>query len=232
MIEAQSLTRRHGAVTAVNRVSFHIESRGIVGLLGNSGAGKTTLMQMLSGYLEPTAGQLSVTGRDEIHGGSTTGYLPQGLSPYPDMTVAGFLDFMAACKRIAPALRTMAMHEALLSTHLNDWALAPIRSLDPCPRQRVGIAQALLGAPRLLLLDAPGAGLDPEETHRLHQLIRRLGRRATVIFTTSSVEEADTLCDRVLILDKGRLVADTPRGNRAGDLAAQYRAALGGESGA
>ncbi|GAB3292406.1 ABC transporter ATP-binding protein [Parahaliea aestuarii] len=210
MIEAQSLTRRYGATTAVNRISFRIEHNGIVGLLGHNGAGKSTVMKMLSGYLEPTAGLLTMDGRDyalsyrEVQ--RSLGYLPEALPLYPDMLVVDYLDYVATCKGLPR--RREAVREALLATDLGSRALARINTLSRGMKQRVGVAQAVLGKPRLLILDEPGNGLDPEQNQHMRDLIRRLARRATVILSTHILQEVDALCERVLIMDRGLLALD------------------------
>lgn len=212
MIEAQSLTRRYGAVTAVNRVSFRIGDNGVVGLLGHNGAGKTTIMKMLSGYLEPTAGSLRVADHDYADGCRAVqrflGYLPENLPLYPDMLVADYLDYVATCKGIHRRQRPRAIREAMLATDIAGRMLDPVRTLSRGLRQRVGVAQAVLGSPRLLILDEPTNGLDPEQTGHMRELVRRLARRATVLLSTHIMQEVDAVCDRVLILHRGRLALD------------------------
>ncbi|MFV0278513.1 MAG: ABC transporter ATP-binding protein [Parahaliea sp.] len=212
MIKAESLTRRYGRVTAVRQVSFHIEGNGVVGLLGHNGAGKSTLMKMLSGYLEPTAGRLQVSGYDYADGcrptQRTLGYLPEDLPLYPDMLVADYLDYVAICKGIVRAQRSAALREALAATSLEARALERINRLSRGLRQRVAVAQAILGKPRLLILDEPGNGLDPLQTQQMRELISYLARRATVILSTHILQEVEALCERVLIMDSGHLVLD------------------------
>jgi len=212
MIEAQSLTRRYGAVTAVNRVSFQIDQNKIVGLLGHNGAGKTTIMKMLSGYLEPTAGSLHVAGNDYAGGcrevQKILGYLPENLPVYPDMMVVDYLDYVATCKGINRRERPRSLREAMLATGIGERMLQPINTLSRGLRQRVGVAQAILGSPRLLILDEPTNGLDPEQTQHMRALIKRLARRATVLLSTHIMQEVDAVCDRVLILHQGQLALD------------------------
>ncbi|TXS93989.1 ABC transporter ATP-binding protein [Parahaliea maris] len=212
MIEAQSLTRRYGNTTAVNRVSFRVEHNGIIGLLGHNGAGKTTVMKMLSGYLEPTAGSLVVAGHDYAGGcravQRTLGYLPEDPPVYPDMMVADYLDYVATCKGIAREERSRAVRDALLATELGTRALDRIDTLSRGLKQRVGVAQAILGNPRLLILDEPGNGLDPEQNRHMRELIQRLARRATVILSTHILQEVEALCERVLIMHEGRIALD------------------------
>jgi ABC-2 type transport system ATP-binding protein len=212
MIEVQSLTRRYGKTVAVENVSFQIGNHEIVGLLGHNGAGKTTVMRMLSGYLEPTSGSIHVNGLELASDARVIqqqlGYLPENLPVYPDMMVADYLEYAATLKGIGKAERYRAVREALLSTDLAARALDPINTLSRGLRQRVGVAQAILGRPRLLILDEPTNGLDPNQTEHMRQLIRRLARRATVILSTHIMQEVDAVCDRVLVLRQGLLALD------------------------
>ena len=212
MIEVQSLTRRYGKNLAVDGVSFTIGSGEIVGLLGHNGAGKTTIMRMLSGYLEPSGGSIDIDGAalatnaHQIQ--QQLGYLPENLPVYPDMMVADYLEYAATLKGVASTDRYQQMREAISATALEERALDPINTLSRGLRQRVGVAQALLGRPRLLILDEPGNGLDPEQTEHMRALIRKLARRATVILSTHIMQEVDAICDRVLMLRQGKLVLD------------------------
>jgi len=212
MIEVQSLTRRYGKNLAVDGVSFTIGSGEIVGLLGHNGAGKTTIMRMLSGYLEPSGGSIDIDGAalatnaHQIQ--QQLGYLPENLPVYPDMMVADYLEYAATLKGVAAKDRYQQMREAISATALEERALDPINTLSRGLRQRVGVAQALLGRPRLLILDEPSNGLDPEQTEHMRTLIRKLARRATVILSTHIMQEVDAICDRVLMLRQGKLVLD------------------------
>jgi len=212
MIEVHSLTRSYGKNLAVDGVSFTIGSGEIVGLLGHNGAGKTTIMRMLSGYLEPSGGSIDIDGvalatnAHQIQ--QQLGYLPENLPVYPDMMVADYLEYAATLKGVAATDRYQQMREAISATALEERALDPINTLSRGLRQRVGVAQALLGRPRLLILDEPGNGLDPEQTEHMRTLIRKLARRATVILSTHIMQEVDAICDRVLMLRQGKLVLD------------------------
>jgi ABC-2 type transport system ATP-binding protein len=212
MIDVRSVTRRFVSHAAVDDVSFHIGEREIVGLLGHNGAGKTTLMRMLSGYLEASAGSLTVGGADLETAAPQMqrqlGYLPEHLPVYPDMRVADYLDYAAALKHIPRAGRPAAIRRALQLTDLIGRHGDSIGTLSRGLRQRVGVAQALLGAPRLLILDEPTNGLDPGQTAQMRQLIRSLAREATVILSTHIMQEVEAVCERVLVLDTGRLVLD------------------------
>ena len=212
MIDVQSLTRHYGKTAAVDRVSFHIGHNEIVGLLGHNGAGKTTIMRMLSGYLEPTAGNIIIGGVNlATHARiiqQQLGYLPENPPVYPEMMVADYLDYAATLKGIPKNERYQAVRETLLATELTQRALDPVNTLSRGFRQRVGVAQAILGKPRLLILDEPTNGLDPRQTEHMRRLIKRLAKRATVILSTHIMQEVDAICDRVLILRNGQLALD------------------------
>ncbi len=212
MIEASHLTRQFGRTTAVSNVSFNIGRNEVVGLLGPNGAGKTTIMRMLSGYLEPTTGVVRVNGEDLGQNAydlqRQLGYLPENLPVYPDMMVADYLDYVAAIKGIAPAERLRAVKEALHATDLLEQSLLPIARLSRGMKQRVGVAQAILGRPRLLILDEPTNGLDPRQTEQMRRLIGQLSRRATIILSTHIMQEVEAVCERVLILRNGQLAVD------------------------
>jgi ABC-2 type transport system ATP-binding protein len=212
MIEVQSLSRHYGRTAAVEDVSFTIGNHEIVGLLGHNGAGKTTIMRMLSGYLEPTAGSIVIDGMNLANDARSVqqhlGYLPENLPVYPEMLVADYLDYVATLKGIPAPKRMAAVRAALLATDLVERALDPINILSRGFRQRVGVAQAILGQPRLLILDEPTNGLDPHQTEHMRQLIRRLARHTTIILSTHIMQEVDAICDRVLMLRNGRLALD------------------------
>jgi ABC-2 type transport system ATP-binding protein len=212
MIEVQSLTRHYGKNAAVEDVSFNIGNHEIVGLLGHNGAGKTTILRMLSGYLEPTAGSIIIDGVSLANNARRVqqqlGYLPENLPVYPEMMVADYLDYVATLKGIPALERPGAVRAALLATDLTERALDPINILSRGFRQRVGVAQAILGQPRLLILDEPTNGLDPNQTEHMRQLIKQLARRTTIILSTHIMQEVDAVCDRVLMLRNGRLALD------------------------
>ncbi len=209
MIEVQSLTRHFGKTVAVEDVSFTIGDNEVVGLLGHNGAGKTTIMKMLSGYLEPSDGSININGVDLARNAQavqqTLGYLPENLPVYPQMIVADYLDYIATLKGITASQRPGEIRGALAATDLTERALDTISVLSRGFRQRVGVAQALLGNPRLLILDEPTNGLDPNQTEHMRRLIRRLARRTTIILSTHILQEVEALCDRVLMLRNGQL---------------------------
>ncbi len=212
MIEVHSLTRRYGKIAAVSDVSFHIGKNEIVGLLGHNGAGKTTIMRMLSGYLEPSSGTINIGGVDLGSNAHRVqrelGYLPESLPIYPDMMVADYLHYAATLKGIDAAQIYPAVRQAIIATDLGKRALDRVATLSRGQRQRVGVAQAILGRPRLLILDEPTNGLDPHQTEHMRQLIQRLARQATVILSTHIMQEVDAICDRVLVLRQGKLALD------------------------
>lgn len=209
MIEADQLTRRYGDFLAVNNVSFSISQGEIVGLLGHNGAGKTTIMKMLTGYLEPSAGTVRVDGVDLVDDPKTVqmrlGYLPENLPLYPELSVADYLDYAA---RIRGVDGPGAVRRAIEATELTSKALAPIATLSRGFKQRVGVAQAILHEPGLLILDEPTNGLDPGQTQHMRSLIERLAESATVILSTHIMQEVDAICDRAIILRGGELVLD------------------------
>ena len=194
-------------------VSFHIGNNEIVGLLGHNGAGKTTIMRMLSGYLEPSSGTIDIGGL-ALPGNALSiqrqlGYLPENLPVYPEMMVADYLDYAATLKGIPTAQRYQAVRQAIDATDLAGRALDQVATLSRGLKQRVGVAQAILGRPRLLILDEPTNGLDPQQTSHMRRLIQRLARQATVILSTHIMQEVDAICDRVLVLRHGKLALDT-----------------------
>ncbi|MEM0952875.1 MAG: ABC transporter ATP-binding protein [Pseudomonadota bacterium] len=212
MISVKDLSRSYGDFLAVDGVSFSIEAGEIVGLLGHNGAGKTTIMKMLSGYLEPSAGDIQIDGIDLSLDPQAVqqrlGYLPESLPVYPEMTVADYLDYAATLKGISGATRQDALRQAINDTELAGKLLDRIATLSRGYKQRVGVAQALLGNPRVLILDEPTNGLDPTQTQHMRDLITTLAQRATVILSTHIMQEVDAICDRALILRRGKLVVD------------------------
>ena len=223
MIEARHLSRRYGEFLAVDGVSFAIGHGEIVGLLGHNGAGKTTIMKMLTGYLEPSEGSVAVDGTivedDRQAVQAKLGYLPENLPLYPELSVADYLAWVAELRGIDPA---QAVRRAIEATELGGKALDPIATLSRGYKQRLGVAQAILHEPRFLILDEPTNGLDPGQTQHMRTLIRRLSEHATVILSTHIMQEVNALCDRVLILHGGVLAVD----ERLEDLRASNRLQL------
>ncbi len=212
MLDVTSLKRTYGDFVAVDGVTFSIGKGEIVGLLGHNGAGKTTIMKMLSGYLEPSGGQIKMDGMDLAqqlkHVQLKIGYLPESLPVYPEMTVADYLDYAASLKGLQGAEKQAEIKRALTATAIGEKLLAPIATLSRGYKQRVGVAQAILGKPSLLILDEPTNGLDPTQTLQMRELIREVAKEATVILSTHIMQEVDALCDRVLMVRGGHLVID------------------------
>jgi ABC-2 type transport system ATP-binding protein len=213
VIEVQHLTRRYGDLVAVDDVSFRIDHGEVVGLLGHNGAGKTTIMKMLTGFLEPTGGIIRIAdleiGRDTRAIQARIGYLPENCPLYPEMTVIDYLDYQASLHGLASATRAAAIAQAIRRTALLEKATRPIQTLSRGYRQRVGVAQAILHQPDIVILDEPTNGLDPTQILHMRELIQELARTATVIVSTHILQEVQAVCDRVLILRAGRLVIDS-----------------------
>ena len=211
MIEVSHLTRLYGARAAVKDLSFTVEDGQICGLLGPNGAGKSTIMNILTGYLAPSGGTVTVCGHplpEEAEAAKAcVGYLPETPPLYPEMTVEEYLRFAAALKGVRRARRAGEAARAARRTGLEDVMPRLIRNLSKGYRQRVGIAQALLGSPQLIILDEPTAGLDPAQVIEVRRLIRELGRSHTVILSSHILSEVQAVCTHVLILSQGRLAA-------------------------
>lgn len=212
MIKVETLTRTYGGFTAVDQVSFEIGQGEIVGLLGHNGAGKTTIMKMLTGYLEPTGGRIEIDGLDIENHRETIqqkiGYLPENCPVYPEMTVIDYLDYAAALHGIPENRRIERVREAIRKTELESKATQPINTLSRGYRQRTGVAQAMLHNPGILILDEPTNGLDPTQIQHMRDLIRSLARQATVILSTHILQEVQAICDRVIIIRNGQLALD------------------------
>lgn len=212
MLEVSQLTRFYDEFKAVDNVSFNIGQGEIVGLLGHNGAGKTTIMKMISGYLEPNEGSIKIDGIDlqlELKSAQRRiGYLPENLPIYPEMTVAEYLDYVGDLKGLASQEKIDEIKRVIHETDLVDKLLSPISTLSRGYKQRVGVAQAILGKPGLLILDEPTNGLDPTQTEQMRKLIRELSSRATVILSTHIMQEVEAICDRALIVRHGQLAVD------------------------
>jgi ABC-2 type transport system ATP-binding protein len=213
MIEVQHLTKRYGTVTAVDDVSFRVEKGEILGFLGPNGAGKTTTMRVLTGYMPATEGKAVVAGYDvfeqPLEAKSRTGYLPETPPLYPDMTVREYLQFVARLKlgALGRAERTQRVETAMRRTRVDDMANRHCAKLSKGYRQRVGLAQALIHDPEVLILDEPTAGLDPKQIIETRDLIRSLAGDHTIILSTHILPEVAQTCQRVVIINKGRVVA-------------------------
>ena len=211
MIEVSHLTKQYGNHLAVDDVSFTVADGQICGLLGPNGAGKSTIMNILTGYLSATSGQVTVAGHplpDEADAAKAcVGYLPEQPPLYPEMTVQEYLTFAAELKGVKKAERKEQVCRAARRTGLEAVLPRLIRSLSKGYKQRVGIAQALLGSPRLIILDEPTVGLDPAQVIEIRKLIRELGRAHTVILSSHILSEVQAVCQQILILSKGHLAA-------------------------
>ena len=211
MIDVSHLTKQYGNHLAVDDVSFTVADGQICGLLGPNGAGKSTIMNILTGYLSATSGQVTVAGHplpEEADAAKAcVGYLPEQPPLYPEMTVQEYLTFAAELKGVKKAERKEQVCRAARRTGLEAVLPRLIRSLSKGYKQRVGIAQALLGSPRLIILDEPTVGLDPAQVIEIRKLIRELGRAHTVILSSHILSEVQAVCQQILILSKGHLAA-------------------------
>ena len=216
MVEVQNLVKRYGDRNAVDGLSFTVEDGQVFGFLGPNGAGKSTTMNIMTGYLAPTQGRVLIDGLDIAAEPETArrriGYLPELPPLYPDMTVAEYLRFCAELKKLPRAEQSDRIAQAVSMTHLEDQTRRLIRNLSKGFRQRVGLAQAVLGLPKVIILDEPTVGLDPRQVVEIRDLIRSLAREHTVILSSHILSEIRAVCDRVLIIRKGKFVAfDTPQ---------------------
>ncbi len=223
MISVSGLTRTYGDFTAVDGISFRIKPGEIVGLLGHNGAGKTTIMKMLTGFLEPTGGTIEIDGLDLGRGREAIqrkiGYLPENCPVYPEMTVIDYLDYAATLHDVPQCERLARVREAIAKTELTAKATQPITTLSRGYRQRVGVAQALLHQPDILILDEPTNGLDPSQVQHMRDLIKEAARHATVIISTHILQEVQAICDRVIIIQGGKKALDA----RMEELCAAHR---------
>ncbi len=212
MIKVEHLTRKYKDFAAVNNVSFEIGQGEIVGLLGHNGAGKTTIMKMMTGYLEPTEGNIIIDGLDigkqrrKIQ--KKIGYLPENCPVYPEMTVLDYLEYSAALHGVAKQDRPALIREAVARTALEAKATQQLSTLSRGYRQRTGVAQAILHKPDILILDEPTNGLDPTQIQHMRVLIAELAKSATVIVSTHILQEVQAICDRVIIIKDGGMALD------------------------
>jgi ABC-2 type transport system ATP-binding protein len=216
VIEVQHLTKQYGRVTAVNDISFRVERGEILGFLGPNGAGKTTTMRILTGYMPASEGKAIVAGFDvfdqPIEAKRRTGYLPETPPLYPDMTVIEYLDFVSKIKGVPAAGRQKRIREVMERTRIADMAQRMCSKLSKGYRQRVGLAQAIIHNPDVLILDEPTAGLDPKQIIETRELIKELAGSHTIVLSTHILPEVSQTCERVVIINKGRVVAeDTPQ---------------------
>jgi len=212
MIEALNLTRQYGSFTAVSGVSFAVPEGEIVGILGPNGAGKTTTIRMITGFLPPTSGRVTLGGKD-LFGDSVAirreiGYLPENVALYPEMRVEEYLGYRGRLEGMERATLRRRLDEVVERCLLGDVRRQIIGTLSKGYRQRVGLAAAILHDPKVLVLDEPTVGLDPKQIVAIRELIRELGRKHTLLLSTHILPEVELLCQRVLIIDRGRIVAE------------------------
>lgn len=215
MIEVSHLVKQYGSQAAVDDLSFTVEKGQIYGFLGPNGAGKSTTMNILTGYLAPTSGEVTIAGHNILEEPETArkciGYLPEIPPVYPEMTVLEYLDFAAGLKKLSRKERAGFVAEAMEMTGITEVQHRLIRNLSKGFRQRVGLAQAILGFPEIIILDEPMVGLDPKQIIEIRELIRELGKKHTVILSSHILSEISAICDQILIISHGKLVAnDTP----------------------
>ncbi len=239
MIEVQHLTKRYGRVTAVDDVTFRVERGEILGFLGPNGAGKTTTMRVLTGYMPATSGRAIVAGFDvfeqPLEAKRRTGYLPETPPLYPEMGVREYLDFVARIKGVPSGERKVRVEVAMEKARVTDMAARHCGKLSKGYRQRVGLAQALLHNPDVLVLDEPTAGLDPKQIIETRELIKALAGDHTIVLSTHILPEVSQTCQRVVIINRGRVVAvDSPANlsRRLGGAQAMYVQVDGASGGA
>lgn len=212
MIAIQDLTKYYGDLCAVDHVSFDIRKGEILGLLGPNGAGKTTIYRILTGYLKPTSGDIRVKDYSindhQIAIKKLIGYLPEAAPIYHEMLVYDYLDFVADVRGVEAGLKRSHIKDLADLCSLDDVMHMTINELSKGYRQRVGIAHALMGDPEILVLDEPTSGLDPNQIVETRDIIRRIGKEKTIIFSTHILSEAEATCDRLVIINRGRIVAD------------------------
>ncbi len=217
MIKTQNLTKRYDALTAVDDVSFEVRPGEVLGFLGPNGAGKTTTMRMIAGFVTPTSGSASICGHDvatePIRAKQALGYLPEGAPSYGEMTVLGFLEFIARLRSLDFAQRKTRLKYVVERLQLGAVLHQSIETLSKGFRRRVGLAQAIVHDPQVLILDEPTDGLDPIQKHEVRTLINEMARDKIIVISTHILEEVDAVCTRAIIISRGKLVADdTPAG--------------------
>lgn len=217
MIEVNNLVKRYGNHLAVDHLSFQVEPGKIYGFLGPNGAGKSTTMNIMTGYIAPTEGTVTINGYDIVkdpeEAKKCIGYLPEIPPLYQEMTVKGYLKFVAELKKIKGEKKEAQIQEVMDMTMITDMAERLIRNLSKGYKQRVGLAQAILGYPEVIILDEPTVGLDPKQIIEIRELIKKLSEKHTIILSSHILSEVQAVCDEIMIISKGKLVAcDTPEG--------------------
>lgn len=215
MIEVKNVTKKYGKAVAVDGISFEIKEGEIVGLLGPNGAGKSTTMNMLTGYIEQTSGEIVVDGFDMLKKPKKAkreiGYMPEGVPLYTDLTVREFITYMAEIKKVDRKIRKEQVEKIIEKTGLKDVEKKLIKNLSRGYKQRTGMAGAMVGEPKILILDEPTVGLDPKQITEIRNLIKELGKTHTIILSSHILSEVSQICNKVIIINKGKLVAiDTP----------------------
>ena len=217
MIEVENLTNKYGSQVAVDNLSFRVERGMIYGFLGPNGAGKSTTMNMMTGYIAATSGTVKINGYDILknpeQAKKSIGYLPELPPVYPDMTVYEYLRFVAELKKVKKNERQAQIEDVMKQTQIEDVKGRLIKNLSKGYKQRVGLAQAIIGYPEVIILDEPTVGLDPKQIIEIRELIRELAKKHTIILSSHILSEVSAVCDHIMIISKGRLVAsDTPEG--------------------
>ena len=216
MIKVENLVKAFGAKLAVNDVSFTVERGEVLGFLGPNGAGKSTTMRMLTGFIPPTSGRITVGGHDIVEEPLAAkrlfGYLPENAPGYADMSVHGFLNFCAELRGLQGDARRRAVGHAVELCFLENVLYQSIDTLSKGYKHRTCLAQSLIHDPEVLIMDEPTDGLDPNQKHEVRNLIKHMGEKKAIIFSTHILEEVEAVCSRVIIIDRGRIVANgTPR---------------------
>lgn len=217
MIEVENLTKKYGSQVAVDNLSFRVERGMIYGFLGPNGAGKSTTMNMMTGYIAATSGTVKINGYDILknpeQAKKSIGYLPELPPVYPDMTVYEYLRFVAELKKVKKNERQAQIEDVMKQTQIEDVEGRLIKNLSKGYKQRVGLAQAIIGYPEVIILDEPTVGLDPKQIIEIRELIRELAKKHTIILSSHILSEVSAVCDHIMIISKGKLVAsDTPEG--------------------
>ena len=215
MIEVKNVTKKYGKVVAIDKISFTINDGEIIGLLGPNGAGKSTTMNMITGYIEPTEGTIIIDGYDiskkPKKAKKEIGYMPEGVPLYTDMTVKEFVTYMAEIKKVDRKTRKEKVEKIIEETGLKDVEKKLTRNLSRGYKQRVSMAGALVGEPKILILDEPTVGLDPKQITEIRNLIKELGKTHTIILSSHILSEVSQICQKVIIINKGKIIAvDTP----------------------
>jgi len=211
-IKIKSLTKSFGAIRAVRNVSFNVSHGEVLGFLGPNGAGKSTTMKMITGFLEPTSGTVEVNGHDVLEDPLSVkrsiGYLPEGAPAYGEMTVKNFLNFIADIRQLNGAIRKKRLDEVIKTINIGTVIDQSIETLSKGFKRRVGLAQAILHDPNILILDEPTDGLDPNQKHEVRNLIKKMSKEKAIIISTHILEEVDAVCTRAIIISSGELLFD------------------------